>query len=150
MSTRYELVVVINPALTADQITALKTKIVDLVGEVIDTDDIGLLPLAYQMNGQVQAYFISRYVELDQARMQEISAELRITKGVSKFVFYKIDPKQGYLKFAELNKMFADIQQQEEDAKQERAAVAQKEQQAEEEAKEAKEAADADSETTDK
>jgi len=121
MVKRYELVVVIDPALTADHITTLKHKIVELVGSVIDTDDIGLLPLAYQMNGQSQAYYVSWLLELPTEKVAEITTELRITKGVMKFVFYTLDPKQDYLKFADLHAMFVTIQQEEEVAKQARA-----------------------------
>jgi ribosomal protein S6 len=127
MVTRYELVVVIDPALTADQITTLKDKIIALVGSVVDTDDIGLLPLAYQMSGQSQAYFISWLLALHTDKVSEISRELRITKWVLKFVFYSLHPKQDYLKFADLHAMFTTIQEEEEAAKQARADAAMKE-----------------------
>jgi ribosomal protein S6 len=42
MNKRYELVVVIDPVLTADQMSALKAKIVETIGNVLDTDDMGL------------------------------------------------------------------------------------------------------------
>lgn len=114
MKKRYELVVVIDPVLTADQMSALKAKVVETVGGVLETDDIGLLPLAYQVKGQQQAYFVSWCLELDPAQVTTYSQELRITRGIQKFFFYSLG-QQKFLKFADINKMYDAIKEKDEE-----------------------------------
>ena len=115
MNKRYELVVVIDPVLTADQMSALKAKIVETIGNVLDTDDMGLLPLAYPVNGQQQAYFVSWYLDLDPAQVAAYSHELRITRGIQKFFFYSLG-QQKFLKFAEVTKAYEAIKEKDEEA----------------------------------
>lgn len=114
MKKRYELVVVIDPVLTADQMTTLKAKIVEVVGGVVETDEIGLLPLAYQVNGQQQAYFVSWCVEIDPTQIAAFSQELRITRGIQKFFFYSLG-QQKFLTFADVNKQYEAIKEKDEE-----------------------------------
>lgn len=110
----YELVCVIDAGLASADISALKEKIEKLLS-IQDTDDMGLLPVAYPLNGQDQAYFVSYCVEASNDDLGLLRTELSLTKGLVKFVFYTMKKNETFMKFASLQKRYDDMLTQEEE-----------------------------------
>lgn len=109
----YELVCVIDAGLSSADILALKNKIEKLIS-IKEVDDIWLLPLAYPMNGQDQAYFLSYHIEMGATNLQEARTELRLMKWLGKFVFYAMKPGEKFMKFADLQKRYDALVEKEE------------------------------------
>ena len=103
---KYEFVGIIDPTLSNDTIKDLKEKIKSLLWNIEDEDDIGLLELVYPINKNDRWYFVSYLVDLDPKKVNELRDEIRLMKGVMRFFFYKMGPKDKFLKFAEVNKQF--------------------------------------------
>ena len=101
---KYELVAMLDPRLPQDDIEALQKKIKDLFGKsILDEDEIGLLPLEFNIQGVDRAYFMSLLVELDDSQMEKIKKALDLDKWVLRYFFYKMGSKDRFFKFKELN-----------------------------------------------
>ncbi len=102
---RYELVALLDPRLPQEDVEALSKKLKDLFGKpaLKDEDDIGLLPLEYPIKGVDRAYFLSVLLELEPATLEDIKKEMALEKGILRFFFYKMGPKDKFFKFKELN-----------------------------------------------
>lgn len=78
---KYELVTVIDANLSGADIKETNAVVEKLLGKgILDTDDIGLMPTAYPLLGQDQAYYVSYLVELDGDAIDELKSDLRLVK----------------------------------------------------------------------
>ena len=111
---KYELVLVIDAATSSDDITKTMGAVEKLVGTILETDNMGLLPVAYPVRGQNQAHYVSYYVELDPATIPEVKKELKLMKPLAKFFFYKMNDTDAFLKFADLKKQYEEMTKVEE------------------------------------
>jgi len=101
---RYELVVLLDPRLPQDEVEALEQKVKKSFGKAIKEEDkIGLLPLEYPIKGVDRAYFLSLLLELEPGEIQKHKKEMALEKGILRFFFYKMGPKDKFFKFKELN-----------------------------------------------
>ncbi len=117
MMSKYELVCVIDAGMPSADIKTTQESVEKALGKksILDTDQIGLLPVAYPLRGQDQGYFLSYQVEVEPTAMEELKTHLRLEKGVAKFVFYKMGEKEQFLKFGELQKQFEALWPQDKD-----------------------------------
>jgi len=83
----YELVFVFDPALASAEQKELQAKL-EKGFTILKTDDMGLLSLAYPLNDNGQAYFVSYLVEVDPDKLEEIKLNLKLEKGLAKFSFF--------------------------------------------------------------
>lgn len=119
---KYELVCVLDTSLSSAAATEKKQKIESIVtnhqGSVLETDDLWLMPLAYPLNGQMQAYIISYYIALDPKHFDEIKMQFSIEKWLAKYFFYSMKDGDTFLKFSDLQQrheaMFAVDEEEEE------------------------------------
>ncbi len=103
---KYEFVGIIDPTLSNETINNLKEKLKSLLWNIEDEDDIGLLELEYPINKNDRWYFVSYLVDLEPDVVNKLRDEIRLIKWVMRFFFYKMWPKDKFLKFAEVNKQF--------------------------------------------
>jgi len=104
---KYEFVALIDPTLSNDTIKEIVGKIKSYFEwKIVDEDEIWMLELAYPINKNDRAYFVSYLLELDPKEVNQLRDEIRLIKGVMRFFFYKMWPKEKFLKFAEVNKQF--------------------------------------------
>ena len=81
MKKHYELVCVIDARLSMEDIRAQMKAVEQLAGNtIIATDDMGLLPLAYPLKGQMQAYFVSYALGIETNLLTELKKNLSIQK----------------------------------------------------------------------
>lgn len=108
MKKQYELVCVIDARLSMEDIRAQMKTIEKLIGEAkFDTDDMGLLPLAYPLKGQTQAYFVSYALDIATDLLGELKHNLSLEKGVIKYHIFSLKSSDAFLKYADLKKAYA-------------------------------------------
>ena len=102
----YELVCVIDAVLASKEVDALKKKIEKALPEIKATDEMGLLPLAYPLRGQDQAYFVSYHIGATAEQVIDLKSMLRLEKSVAKYVFYAMREQDQFLHFTDLQKSY--------------------------------------------
>ena len=113
----YELVCVIDTALASKERDALKEKIQKALPEIKATDDMGLLPLAYPLRGQEQAYFVSYHIGATPDQVTGLKSMFRLEKSIVKYVFYVMKEQDTFLHFADLQKSYDALVEADETAK---------------------------------
>lgn len=114
MKKFYELVCVIDARLSMDEIRSQFALIENFVGDAkVAVDDMWLLPLAYPLKGQQQAYFISYALHIETGLLSELKHSLSIEKAIMKFHLFSLKSAESFLKFADLKKAYADMQPEE-------------------------------------
>ena len=107
---KYELVTVIDANLSGKEIKEVSEKVVKMLGsDLLETDEIGLLPTAYPIQWQDQAYYVSYYVELNEEKMTQMKSEMSIMKWLAKYVVYWMKSHETFLKMSELQKRYDDM-----------------------------------------
>lgn len=93
-----------------EDIRAQMNTIEKFIGEAkFDTDDMGLLPLAYPLKGQTQAYFVSYAINIATDLLGELKHNLSLEKGVIKYHIFSLKSSEAFLKYADLKKAYAAI-----------------------------------------
>jgi ribosomal protein S6 len=103
---KYEFVGLIDPTLPNDSIKKLVNDIKNILGNIVDEDEIWYLDLVYPINKNQRAYFVSYLVEMEPSEVAEKKKDISLLKWVMRFFFYKMGPKDKFLKFHEVNKQF--------------------------------------------
>lgn len=117
LMTKYELVLVIDANLTASVIKEVKEKSEKLVWEwILQIDDMWLMPLAYPLLWQDQAYYVSYYLEKNWEDLTELKSDLKLVKWLAKFSFFKMSDHEEFLTFSELDKKYTDLLPKEEES----------------------------------
>lgn len=76
--------------------------------EVVATDDIGLLPTAYPIRGQDQAYYLSLHVRVDADQLPELREVYGLEKGLARAAFYSMGNTQEFFSYSQLAKRYED------------------------------------------
>lgn len=110
MKKQYELVCVIDARLSMEDIRAQMNAVEKFIGDAkFDKDDMGLLPLAYPLKGQMQAYFVSYALDIETGLLPELKHNLSLEKGVVKYHLFALKSAAAFLKYADLKKAYADM-----------------------------------------
>ncbi len=108
--SKFELVLVIDANLSASMIAEVKEQSEKIIWEwILQEDTMWLMPLAYPLLWQDQAYFVSYYLEKDGQTIDETTAELKLVKWLAKFSFFKMSDYETFLTFSELDKKYTDM-----------------------------------------
>lgn len=107
---KYELVLVVDAALSSSDVDDIKKETESLV-TVLETDDMGLLPTAYPIRGQDQAYYVSYYIEADNDQIVEAKKKLKLRNGLARYVFFAMKDNEEFLNYADLKKKYMDIKE---------------------------------------
>ena len=106
----YELVILLQPQLSKEDhdkvINDIQKLIADNGGKIVATDDMGMMTLAHDITKLKvkQAYFISYHLELGGDKIQSLKATFAITKGVLRFSFFAMAPREEFISYADINK----------------------------------------------
>ncbi len=103
---KYEFVWLIDPTLPMETIKQRVEEMKSILGNIVDEDEIGFLDLVYPINKNNRAYFVSYLVELEPSEVSKKRKEISLLKWVMRLFFYKMGPKDKFLKFHEVNKKF--------------------------------------------
>lgn len=115
----------IDSALNAVDLKEKKAAIEKIVTsnnwKILDTDDMGLVPLAYPLRGQNQGAIISYQCSIDPTNLDEMKSQLSLEKWLAKYYFYGMKEDEQFLKYADLQKKYEEMHAQEEEALEEEA-----------------------------
>ncbi len=103
---KYEFVGLIDPTLPMDSIKEKVEEIKKILGNIIDEDEIWFLDLVYPINKNDRAYFVSYLIDVEPSKIEDLRKQMAILKWLMRFFFYKMGPKDKFLKFAEVNKKY--------------------------------------------
>jgi len=91
MTKDYELMVILNPRLNADEADALNESILGQVrdngGEIIKTDPWGKKMLAYPINKVNEAYYYVNYFKLDSLAVKTLKRLYNINENILRHMF---------------------------------------------------------------
>ena len=105
----YELVLVMQAALSADEKTSILTKIEELLGKdvVLEKDDVGVLKSAYLLEDNPDnnhIHLVSYYIKADPTALKDYHHELSLIKGLIRFFFYAMKDNQEFVSYAAMHK----------------------------------------------
>lgn len=105
---KYELVLMVDPSLKeTDRKSLLKDVETTLWSNILDTDDIWLQDLVYDLGsktGNNRAYFVSYYLQWDNASLDEIKKSLLYNKGILRYALFAMTNTQPFHHLAKLTK----------------------------------------------
>lgn len=91
----YECTYIINPVLEDEQIRKAVELVHDLIqkndGEIDETDEWGLRPLAYDMDGKGNGYFVNLYFHAPAAAIEVIERNMRLNDNIIRYMTLKYD-----------------------------------------------------------
>ena len=91
---KYESIIIINQNVEEEGIKALISKFTDLInteGKVSEVTEMGKRKLAYEINGNLEAYYVLFNFEAEPKLIAELERNYRITDEVIKFITVKKD-----------------------------------------------------------
>ena len=99
MSRKYELVYVISPDVSDDQVNELHTQIEAIVqrmgGQIEKTDNWGRRKLAYEIGRHKEGTYVLEVIKGDGDLMKEIDRRLRVTDLVIRHLTVRVDEEQA-------------------------------------------------------
>ncbi len=91
MTKDYELMVILNPRLNADEANSLNESILTLLrengGEIIKTDPWGKRMLAYSIEKVQDAYYYVNYFKLDTQAVKPLKRLFNINENILRHMF---------------------------------------------------------------
>ena len=99
MKRKYELVYVVSPDATDEQVADLHTQIEAIVqrmgGQIEKTDNWGRRKLAYEIGRHKEGTYVLEVIDGNGDLMKEIDRRLRVTDLVIRHLTVRIDEEQG-------------------------------------------------------
>jgi len=110
---KYEVVVLLDAANSQDKIDTTKKEVETLIEsfgwKILDRDDIWYLETLYEIGSSNNPYFYSLYTELEGDTIKEFKRKLGIIWPVVRYKVLRMQDKQKFLKFKEIEKELANI-----------------------------------------
>jgi small subunit ribosomal protein S6 len=99
MSRKYELVYVVSPDATDDQVAELHTQVESIVqrmnGQLEKTDNWGRRKLAYEIGRHKEGTYVLEVINGAGELMKEIDRRLKVTDLVIRHLVVRVDEEQG-------------------------------------------------------
>ena len=99
MSRKYELVFVVSPDATDDQVTEVHTQVESIVqrmnGQLEKTDNWGRRKLAYEIGRHKEGTYVLEVINGDGELMKEIDRRLKVTDLVIRHLVVRVDQEQA-------------------------------------------------------
>src|SRR4026209_2669296 len=99
MSRKYELVYVVSPDATDDQVAELHTQVKSIVqrmnGQLEKTDNWGRRKLAYEIGRHKEGTYVLEVINGDGELMKEIDRRLKVTDLVIRHLVVRVDEEQA-------------------------------------------------------
>src|SRR5262245_21055748 len=99
MSRKYELVYVVSPDATDDQVAELHTQVESIIqrmnGQLEKTDNWGRRKLAYDIGRHKEGTYVLEVINGDGELMKEIDRRLKVTDLVIRHLTVRVDEEQG-------------------------------------------------------
>jgi small subunit ribosomal protein S6 len=99
MSRKYELVYVVSPEATDEQVADLHTQVEAIVqrmgGQIEKTDNWGRRKLAYEIGRHKEGTYVLEVIDGGGDLMKEIDRRLKVTDLVIRHLVVRVDQEQG-------------------------------------------------------
>lgn len=99
MNRKYELVYVVSPDATDDQVTEVHTQVESIVqrmnGQLEKTDNWGRRKLAYEIGRHKEGTYVLEVINGDGDLMKEIDRRLKVTDLVIRHLVVRVDQEQA-------------------------------------------------------
>lgn len=99
MSRKYELVYVVSPDATDEQVTEVHTQVESIVqrmhGQLEKTDNWGRRRLAYEIGRHKEGTYVLEVINGDGELMKEIDRRLKVTDLVIRHLVVRVDEEQA-------------------------------------------------------
>ena len=99
MKRKYELVYVVSPDASDEQVADLHTQVEAIVqrmgGQIEKTDNWGRRKLAYEIGRHKEGTYVLEVINGDGDLMKEIDRRLRVTDAVIRHLTVRVDEEQG-------------------------------------------------------
>jgi small subunit ribosomal protein S6 len=99
MSRKYELVYVVSPDATDDQVAELHTQVESIIqrmhGQLEKTDNWGRRKLAYEIGRHKEGTYVLEVINGDGELMKEIDRRLKVTDLVIRHLVVRVDEEQA-------------------------------------------------------
>jgi small subunit ribosomal protein S6 len=99
MSRKYELVYIVSPDATDDQVTEVHTQVESIVqrmnGQLEKTDNWGRRRLAYEIGRHKEGTYVLEVINGDGDLMKEIDRRLKVTDLVIRHLVVRVDEEQA-------------------------------------------------------
>jgi len=99
MSRKYELVYVVSPDATDDQVADLHTQVEAIIqrmgGQLEKTDNWGRRKLAYEIGRHKEGTYVLEVINGDGELMKEIDRRLKVSDLVIRHLVVRVDEEQG-------------------------------------------------------
>lgn len=95
---KYENVVIVDPKLDEEKLNKTIdrfTKLINKHGKVLSTDNSGLKKLAYEINKNKEAYYVTFVFESEPDFIEELQRNYRISDEILKFLVIKLDNEEA-------------------------------------------------------
>ena len=101
MTRKYELVYVVSPEASDDQVTELHTQIEAIVqrigGQIEKTDNWGRRKLAYEIGRHKEGTYVLEVINGTGELMKEIDRRLKVTDLIIRHLVVRVDETQGVI-----------------------------------------------------
>ena len=99
MSRKYELVYIVSPDATDDQVAELHTQVESIIqrlhGQLEKTDNWGRRRLAYEIGRHKEGTYVLEVINGDGELMKEIDRRLKVTDLIIRHLVVRVDEEQG-------------------------------------------------------
>ena len=99
MSRKYELVYVVSPDATDEQVAELHTQVESIVqrmnGQLEKTDNWGRRKLAYEIGRHKEGTYVLEVINGDGELMKEIDRRFKVTDLIIRHLVVRVDEEQG-------------------------------------------------------
>jgi len=99
MSRKYELVYIVSPDATDEQVTEVHTQVESIVqrmnGQLEKTDNWGRRRLAYEIGRHKEGTYVLEVINGDGDLMKEIDRRLKVTDLVIRHLVVRVDEEQA-------------------------------------------------------
>lgn len=95
---KYENVVIVDPKLDEENLNKTIdrfTKLINKHGKVLSTDNSGLKKLAYEIEKNKEAYYVTFVFESEPDFIEELQRNYRISDEILKFLVIKLDDEEA-------------------------------------------------------
>ncbi len=99
MSRKYELVYIVSPDATENQVAELHTQVESIIqrlhGQLEKTDNWGRRKLAYEIGRHKEGTYVLEVINGDGELMKEIDRRLKVTDLIIRHLVVRVDEEQG-------------------------------------------------------
>ena len=91
----YESMIVLNPDLTEEQLTAENEKILEMIksfgGEIIKTDIWGKRTMTYEIKKKKEGFYLINYFKLDTKNLSELENQYKLNESILRYNLLRIN-----------------------------------------------------------